>query len=173
MQSSLRRRNTTAAWQNWRVENVVGTELILRPDLGKKAYRLKCRFVIGAYPGARALEKGKYEAADLFVRDMAKQNYEYVDRYGFTLAGPFPATETVTLPKPSQQEQWHAPSREMIVAIRAGYRPEQLVQNDGYAKPVPLISETDAWEFELSGVFVHETILMEVPDPHEEKEMMV
>ncbi|KKN62516.1 hypothetical protein LCGC14_0511320 [marine sediment metagenome] len=147
------------------------TELILRPDLGKRAYRLKCRFVIGAFPSERALEKGKYEAADLFVRDMAKQDFEYVDHYGFKMSGPFPATETVNLPSPSQQEQWHAPSKDMIAAIHAGYQPERLAANGGYAKPVPLITETDAWEFELSGVFVHETILTEIPDPHEEKEM--
>ncbi len=149
----------------------MATELILRPDLGKKPYRLKCRFVIGAYPSARALEKGKFEAADLFVRDMAKQDFDYVDHYGFKMSGPFPAVETVTLPSASQQERWHTPSAEMITAIRAGYQPEQLARNGGYAKSVPLISETDAWEFELSGVFVHDTILTEVPDPHEEKEM--
>ena len=145
-----------------------GLELLLRPDLGKKAYRLKCRFVIGAYPSERTLEKAKYHAADLFVTDMAKQGWQYVSRHGFTLKGPFPATETVILPKRSAQERWHVPSRELLPAIQAGYRARTGVDG-GYARAVPLLSETDAWEFELAGVFTHDTIMTEVPDPHEER----
>ena len=145
-----------------------GLELLLRPDLGKKAYRLRCRFVIGAYPSARMLEKAKYHAADLFVADMAKQGWQYVSRHGFTLKGPFPATVTIELPNVGQQERWHVPSKELLPAVQAGYRARTGVDG-GYAQPVPLLTDTDAWEFELAGVFTHATIMTEVPDAHEEE----
>ena len=144
-----------------------GLELLLRPDLGKKAYRLKCRFVIGAYPSEGTVEKAKYHAADLFIADMAKQGWQYVSRHGFTMKGPFPATQMIMLPKRSEQERWHTPSRELLSAAQAGYR-ARTGADGGYVRPVPLLSDTDAWEFELAGVFTHDTILTEVPDPHEE-----
>ena len=142
-------------------------ELLLRLDLGKRAYRLKCRFVIGAFPSERTLEKAKVHAAELFIADMAKQGWQYVSSHGFTMKGPFPATTTVILPKRSEMERWNTPSRELLPAVQSGYRARTGVDG-GYARPVPLITETDAWEFELAGVFTHETILTEVPDAHEE-----
>lgn len=144
-------------------------ELLLRPDLGKKAYRLKCRFLIGAYPSERTLEKAKFHAADLFIRDMAKQGFENVSRHGFKMSGPFAAVQVVNLPKRSQQEQWHTPSKDMIAAIHQGYTPT-LPTPPSYVQTVPPVAESDDWEFELSGVFVHPTIMTEVPDPHEERE---
>lgn len=144
-------------------------ELLLRPDLGKKAYRLRCRFRIGAFPSERTLEKAKYEAAGLFVRDMAKQGWQHVEKHGFRMSGPFAAVETISLPKRSQQERWHTPSRELLPAMLAGYRVPSPSSNGSYVKSVPPIAETDSWEFELAAVFVHETILTELPAPHEER----
>lgn len=143
-------------------------ELLLRPDLGKKAYRLRCRFVIGAYPSEWTLEKAKFHAADLFVKDMAKQGWENVSKHGFKMSGPFAPVQVVNLPKASQQEQWHTPSKDMIAAITAGYRPPPPAPN--YVQTVPDVAECDDWEFELAGVFVHPAIMTEVPDPHEERE---
>ena len=140
-------------------------ELLLRPDLGKRAYRMKCRFLIGAFPSERMLEKAKYEAADLFVRDMAKRGWQYMGEHGFTMKGPFPATETVSL---QSQGRWHIPSRELLPAASQGYGVRAAIDG-GYARNVPMITETDSWEFELAGVFIHDTIMTEVPDPHEEK----
>src|SRR3990167_8739336 len=140
-------------------------ELLLRPDLGKRAYRLKCRFVVGAFPNERTLEKAKYEAAELFVRDMAKQGWQYMGEHGFKMQGPFPATVTMTLPN---EARWHIPSRELLPAISQGYGVRAAIDG-GYARNVPLITETDSWEFELAGVFIRETIMTEVPDAHEEK----
>ena len=141
-------------------------ELLLRPELGKKAYRLKCRFVIGAFPSERTLEKAKYEAAGRFIRDMAKQGWQHVEPHGFKMSGPFPHTEIVILPKRSEQEQWHTPSRQMLASGRFA----RAVIDGGYVRSVPLVTETDSWEFELAGVFIHSTILTEVPDAHEEQE---
>lgn len=151
--------------------------LILRPDLGKKAYRLKCRFTIEAFPTKRSLELGKFKAAGLFVTDLAKQGWENVEKFGFKLNGPFSPVEIMTIPKRSEQPRWNASSKEMYGAIQSGniqnyqrQQYERMAADGGYARPVPHITEVDSWEFELVGVFVHKTILMETPDPHEEEE---
>ena len=145
-------------------------EILIRPDRGKKAYRLKCRFVIDAFPSERFLDKAKYAAAEQFVRDMEKQGWRHEPQHGFKMTGPYPATEIVNLPKRSEQEKWNIPSRDLLAAVQAGYRLDSPAAS--YVKPVPLITETDRWEFELAGVFLHETILTESPDPHEEKEAL-
>ncbi len=145
------------------------TELILRRDLGKKAYRLKCRFRIGSYPNERMLEKGKFEAAGMFVTDMAKQGYEYVDQYGFKMSGPFPYVETVQIPKRSEQKRWNDSSKALFASIQSGNF-KRGAEDGGYAREVPRIEETDDWEFELAGVFVHETLVFQTADEHEEKE---
>ena len=143
-------------------------ELLLRPDLGKKPYRFKARFVTGAFPSDHALEKAKYEAAELFVCDMAKQGCEHVPSYGFTMRGPFPATVAVILPKRSEQERWHTPSAQQLASqrfARAGV-------DGGYARPVPLLAESNSWEFELTAVFIRDALLTEVLDQHEEQEVL-
>jgi len=145
-------------------------ELMLRPDLGKKAYRLRCRFSIGAFPSRDVLEKAKVACAERFVIDMAKQGWDYLDKYGFRMSGPYPPTEIVNLPSRSKQERWHQPSAEIMAAVMAGARIR--AQDDGYVKAVPPVALSDYWDFELAGVFVHNTILTEYPDKHEESEAL-
>ena len=146
------------------------TELIIRPDLGKHPYRLRCRFTVPAYPNAILLERAKYQAADLFIRDMRKQGWEYMPRHGFTMSGPYPVTDTAPLPKRSAQPKWHTPSREVLQRIEAG----QTVRaaDADFAKEVPKLSESENWEYELAGVFLRDMIRSVVPDPHEEKEAL-
>lgn len=146
-------------------------ELILRPDRGKMAYRLKCRFALAAYPSERALEKAKFAAAEQFVRDMAKQGWQHLEKHGFKMAGPFPALVAATLPPRSQQEQWHVASAKAQAAARLGAHPGRL-SGSGYASIVPPVAESERWEFELAGVFVRETLRVEYPDEHEEREML-
>ena len=59
-------------------------------------------------------------------------------------------------------------SAEMLPALRAGQRFRSGVDG-GYARSVPLLDETEAWELEFGGVSTHDTIMTEVPDPHEER----
>ena len=145
-------------------------ELLLRPDLGKRAYKLHCRFRMDAYPSESWLDKAKYAAAEQFVKDMAKQGWQYVEKHGFKMTGPYVSVSPVTLPRRSQQKQWHIPSRDMLAALQAGYR---FRANGGnYVQEVPSLTATEKWEFDLAGVFVHKTILIEVPDIHEEREVL-
>ena len=144
--------------------------LLLRPDLGKKPYRLKCRFVFDAAPRnllrveiwKRELEKAKFQAAEMFVADMAKQGWEHVPKHGFHLRGPFPATpEPVQLKAPRVLT-----ARELLPMVRAGYRPPEE-PDTGVTLVLPL-GENDTWEWELQAVFIRNTILTDVPDAHEE-----
>lgn len=137
--------------------------LLLRPDLGKKAYRLRCRFRVGAYPGARFLEKAKYAAGEQFIRDMQVRGWEYVDRYGFRMTGPYAPVEPTTIHviRPPS-------SRNMLTAVAQGARFLPTDQGS-QAQAMPVLHESENWEFELAGVFVHKTILTERPDPHEER----
>lgn len=137
-------------------------QLIARPDLGKKAYRLRCKFRIGRHPRPAFLENAKFAAADRFIEDMAKRGFEYVDRYGFTMTGPRAAIDVIAIP-----HRVRVPSaREMMAAVRQGAR--FLAQDDYGVQSVPLVTESAEWEYELAAVFVHKTILMEYADLHEE-----
>jgi hypothetical protein len=144
------------------------SHVLLRQKRDKKAYRLRCRFKIDSLPRPEWLEKAKFAAAERFVEDMRKQGWEYVGKFGFKMTGPFPATETVILPKRGEQARWHLPSADLLPAIEAGYRIGQTPASD-YTQEVPLLGETGCWEYELAGVFAHEQILTEYADPHEER----
>ena len=145
-------------------------ELLLRRDHGYHSYRMKCRFAVEAYPNPRFLERAKHVAAEAFVKHMAMQGWTYLDKYGFKMTGPYPAVQSVTLPRRSQQERWHEPSAKIMAAVAAGAR--YRAPRDGLVSTVPLLGETDKWDYELVGVFVRKTIMAEVPDSHEEEEKL-
>lgn len=134
----------------------------------KKAYRLRCRFAMPAYPLPSWLEKAKVKVAEDFVEDMRKQGFEYVPSYGVTMTGPFPVVETVNLPKRSQQARWHMPAQEALQRIQAGQRIR--AGGEPYVKAVPSLAMSEKWEYELAAVFAHDTILTESPDAAEEQE---
>lgn len=135
-------------------------ELLIRPDLGKRPYRLRCRFTIDAFPKPHWLEKAKYAAAEAFVRDMAKQGFEYVDRLGVTMTGPFPTVEIASsLRRP----------REHFSARRPDFRRKEP---GSMATTLPALTEMPRWDYELAMVFVHKTLLVEIPTAEEEREML-
>ena len=137
------------------------TTLMIPRDLGRRAYRLKCRFVIEARPTRERLKAGALKAMDLFIQDMAKQGYEYLSSQPPKLGGPFtpvvPMTVRIVRP-PSAREMQYAVSQG--ARFRAG--------EETLAQTVTPLSENESWEYELSLVFVTKTIRFEVPDLHEE-----
>ena len=143
----------------------MGVEVLVRPDRGKKAYRLRCRFRVDASPNPDFLKRAKFRAAETFVEDMRKQGWEYLNSHGFKMIGPFPAIEVVSLPPRSLQPRWHQPSQEVLQRVMAG----QVVRTNGknYASDVPALETCEKWEYELAGVFVRDTILTEMPDEKE------
>ena len=136
-------------------------QLLLRPDLGKKAYRLRCRFRIGAFPKAEFLQKAKIKAAERFVDDMHVRGFEYLDAHGFVMKGPFtPWPEPITIRRPPRLT-----ARQMLPMLMQGkkFRAEETTLGTNV---LPL-SEYEYWEYELAGVFVHRTILVEHPSEGE------
>ena len=127
-------------------------------DLGKKAYLLRSRFRVGALPRPRILEKAKYAAAEQFVRAMHTQGWEYVDRFGFAMTGPYPAVDAITVHRVRQPS-----SRQMLEGgLTQGNRFRS--QGGTIAPNVLPLAENEKWEYELVGVFVHNVIVAEIPD---------
>ena len=147
-------------------------EVLIKPDLGKKAYRLKCRFTLPAYPMPDWIEKAKWKAAEMFVADMAKQGWEYdpnrlsLNVRGFRITGPYSKTPIMVLPTSIERQRLVA--HRDLFRVRAGDRMRD--KGSDYAKVLPMIEESDQWEYEISAVFIRNVILVETPDTHEELE---
>ncbi len=145
-------------------------ELLVRPDLGKRGYRLKCRFTVEAYTRPEAVNKLKFKVAELWVQDMYKQGFDYdpnvlpMDERGFKLVGPFVSTPITGLPKTSDIRPMSG--REALRRVLTGDPLRDTGKN--FVANLPAIHETDKWEYEISAVFVHTTLMAEIPDSHEE-----
>lgn len=139
------------------------TTLLLRPTLDRKAYRLRCRFKIEPYPPPYRLDREKVKVAEQFVRDMHKQGWENVGSYGFEMRGPFPMVTPTAL-----SIRRMPTAREMLPRVARGER----FLDDGLTPGVmtmPILAESDWWEFEIAGTFAREQIMTERPDAHEEE----
>ena len=128
-----------------------GLTLILPPDLGRRAFRLKCRFVIEPRPTRESLRSGALRAMELFVADAAKQGWRHVTGEAPRLSGPFSPTKTTTVrrrPSPS--------SREMLPFVTQGNR--FRAGEETVAQRVIPLAESDRWEYELALVFTRDAI---------------
>ena len=140
------------------------TTLILHRDLGKRAYRMKCRFTIEAHPTRESLRQGALKAMEMFVKDMAKmkEKWQYLPEHRPQRNGPFTPVVPMTI------RRARAPTaREMQYAVAEGAR--FLAGAETLAQTVTPLDENESWEYELGLVFVTDTIRFEVPDRHEEK----
>lgn len=141
------------------------------PDPGKRAYRLHCRFQIGAYPSARQLELAKYKWAEQFVVDMAKKGYQHIgessrlppEQRGWRLTFKGAHIAPMNLVKPPRVLS----SREMLPQVMQGAR--FRAEEEPPVMLVPHYSETEYWDYDLSTIFIRDTILMDQPDLHEER----
>lgn len=136
-------------------------ELLLRPDLGKRPYRLRCRFTTHPNPSRDFLDREKVKVAERFIADMAAQGWDFLGQYGVRLTGPFVPVQPVTIRRPRTLR-----ARDMLDGVAQGARflaggPETRAQQ------VAPFGETEYWEYELAAVFLHGTILTERPDAHE------
>lgn len=144
-------------------------EVLIRPELEKKAYRLRCRFVTPAYPDIDRVHKLKYKIAEDFVRDMELQGWKYTPERlpenvrGFKLTGPYPVTPVTGLPTHAEMIRFNAKNGpQSYMAVPPGYAQELLD-----------LDESENWEFEISAVFIREQLMAEVPDSlKEENEVM-
>lgn len=146
--------------------------LILKPDVPKKAYRLKCRFTVESGVQVEQLDRIKVKVAEQFVEDLGKQGWIYdpnklhpAER-GFRLSGPFSKVTPLGLPSKSEIRRFSA--KDALAGIQTGNKFRSKEFN--YVSTVLGLDETDKWEYELSAVFIRPRILTEIPDPHEESE---
>lgn len=134
-----------------------------RADLGKHPYRLHCRFRVGADASKRDVEQAANIAADTFIADMAVQGWQHLSQYGFRLTFKGSSVVPMNLGRPKRPPS----SREMLPQVMQGatFRStgEPAVMN---VLPPSMVEFVD---FDLSGVFLHNTILSEIPDLHEER----
>ena len=137
-------------------------ELMLRTSRDRKAYRLKCRFKTDPFPNQSWLEIQKVRMAERFVKDMHAQGWENLPGYGFKMRGPFPKVEPADIKRPSVLT-----AKQMLPRIMRGER--FLDKGRDYAKAVPRLGAAAYWEFEIIGTFSREEVLVEYPDPHEER----
>ena len=141
------------------------------PDLGKRPYRLKCRFQVPAGSGPRFLEKAKYAAAEQFIADMKVKGWDYIgesarlpaSERGFRMTFKGAHIEVRGLSKPRRLPD----AREMQGAVMQGARFLPDARSD--VVNVPHYTETEYVDFQLEGIFLHDTILTEVPDINEER----
>ena len=145
-----------------------------RPDLGKKPYRLKCRFQIPAYSGERLLERAKYAAAEAFIADMAVKGWQYIgessrlapDARGFRMTFMGAHVEIMSSVKRPKRPP---SSAKMQAAVMQGATFRAPDDEGASVRTVPHFAEAEFWDYELAGVFLRDTLLMEVPDLHEER----
>lgn len=135
-----------------------GPTLLLRPDRGVRPYRLRCRFTVNAYPSERELDEACIAAVEQFIKDMAKQGWDYLDEYGFQLdKSPKPHFALSEVLPRGKQEEWHVDARKV--------QNPSAVKRIGLSSPgvitVPSVAHSDRWDFELSAVFLHKTLLTE------------
>ena len=141
-----------------------------RPDMRKRAYRLHCRFQIEAYPAPGSLERARRATAEVFIEDMMKRGYDYVgessrlppSERGFRMEfkGSHIAVTNPQKPKRVLSAKEMLPQVMQGNKFRATDRPAVM--------DVPDIDATEYWDFDLSCIFMHDTILSEIPDRHEE-----
>ena len=148
-------------------------EVLLRKDLGTKPYRLTCRFRVPAAPPRwhylwtkwkQDLERAKFLAAERFVTDMKAHGFLYMEQFPVKMRGPFVAIDPMNLRKPPPR----LTARQMVPGVLAGNRFRD--QDSTQAVPMPLLDQTEEWEFELAMVFMHQTILVEYPTEAEQQE---
>ena len=137
-------------------------QVLIKPSLDKKPYRLRCRFKIERLPRLERLDREKVRLAEQFVRDMAAQGWVYDNRFGFRMTGPYPMIVPVTI---------HIPPRlsasQMLPYVAQGAR--FLDEGGTRAMTMPRLETSEYWEYELAGVFVRDAVLIEQPDLHEEE----
>ena len=136
-------------------------QLMIKPSRDRKPLKLHCRFKIEAYPLPSRLDRARVRTAEEFVRDMHKQGWEHVERFGFTMTGPFPRVETVTIHPVSQLS-----AREMLPAVMQGNPLRDRGQD--YASAVLPLGMNEYWEYDIVAVFQRPQMVIEYADLHEE-----
>lgn len=130
------------------------------PDFGKKAYRLKFSVITGPSPSREAVKYGLRQSFGELERQLKQRGFVFVGERTVRYEETVPHVECVDIRVPRRLS-----SKQMLPGVMQGakYRAE----DEPVAMTVPLLEETDAWEHIFSGLFVHDTLMADLPDPHE------
>lgn len=138
--------------------------ILLRPDRGYRPYRLKCRFEIEADHTRGQLEKARNVALNQFIADLSKQGWEYQERFLPRITGPYPNVQpSSSLPKPQRIS-----AKRMLPELIQGHKFRDAGELEGVQTPEP-IDATEWVQYEITAVFIHKTILVDIPDLYEER----
>lgn len=144
--------------------------VIIPREAKRKPYWFHCRFSVPAYPKQEWLDKAADEAGHLFIADMNKQGFQYEDRYGIVIRR-MPGAATPITGGPSINERERFDARRDMQRVLSG-DPMRAREDLSYVASVPVLAEAEFWEYDLAGVFVHDELMVETPDPHEELEVL-
>lgn len=141
---------------------------LIRPDLGYKPYRMRCRVRTLAGRGPDLQGKAVLAQVESWIDQMATRGFEYNERHeGLKLVGgPYPVVETVQIPRPKKRMS----NKEMRWRVSQGDPCRDDIQS--FAMTVPALGQVEFWEYEVSAVFVHKTILVETPSVEEERKVL-
>ena len=133
------------------------------PDLGKRAYRLRCQITVGNGVHGAELRQAVRGCLEHFVKGMHLEGFEWLSRYGWRPEGmPVPHIEPREIRIPPRLT-----AKQMLPAVKQGAR--FLAKDETIAWAVPSLEESIRWDYIVSGVFVHDTLVIDVPYPHEEE----
>ena len=136
-------------------------------DLGKKPYRLHCLVRVHERPSRDALTRAANQAAEVFIRDMAVQGWQHQPQYGFKLAFKGASVPYRDIDIGNKRPKRPPSAKEMLPGVAQGARFRS--EDTPLAMAYPTLEESEYWDYDLSGVFLHTTILVEYPDAHEVK----
>ena len=160
-------------------------DLLIRPDLGRKAYRLRCAFTVPAFtvrPGAsptecvtrrnvydEAVKRSAVKVAEKFVVDMGLQGWEIEEKHGFQISGPHTVTPIRSIPKRSRQEHWQLPAEKALSILYFGGKIPRLGPDPGYVTAVAPLNESEDWEYRIAAVFSRPTLVFEYDETQKDE----
>lgn len=137
--------------------------LLLRPDLGKKAYKMRSRFRIEAEHTREQLNRARNVALNDFIVAMGKRDWQYVSKYLPRITGPYSYIQPSEQAKPQRIS-----AKQMLPGVLQGNKYRESPDTLGVFSPDP-VDATEWVEYEISAFFVHPTLVLEIPYSHEER----
>ncbi len=134
-----------------------------RPEADKRPYRLK--FSVVGYPNMplEALRVGLSRSLTEVERQMRQRGFVFAGEHTIQFVRKQPHIEPMTV------RLYRPPSAKQMLA-------SGLMQGNRFRAPVetlamtmPLLHQTEAWEYIFSAIFVHDTILVETPSEGEQR----
>lgn len=136
-----------------------------------KAYWLHARIVVPAHPKQVWLDEAADKQGALFIADMNRQGWHYIDK-GVWISNQ-PVARVVAAGGPTILERERFVAKDALPRVMQGDRMRLKHDALRYVTVVPQLSQAEEWEYDIKAAFWRETVLTEVPDAHEEREVLL